>query len=743
RKAASRILKDLNCKLELLELNLFHIEPLVARLSEIFDIEKPDSDMITQTTISHLTASADVYNLDSETKNDAELLRNLGFDYVQPSSPIATKEALHNPSRSEQSADSLERDKIFNKAELKEKEENCLWSRLHYHCVDQKSQSQSSPKPSQVRRDFHSAKNTIKFRDDEIWRSSATRLPVNSGNIDFPKESDTAEQRIERRGYHSSEVNSSGTKNPNENGQNETEESLPCSCSSVCGQAGSTLSKKSGSSLENSKSRTLSIETTEEFPTKITEPAPIIKTIGWNIATSPISEANRLSSLKWTSTPSFNDSMRLRRSTVVSKLANATAKAKYNEKGSLLSVSEMERNATNMGTPENDKDLSGSIDDSDKIVRLCKCGLNPRSSFNVYRELVMGLFYIIVAWIIPFELGFDIGLHWSFKAFIFVIFGVDTIVESVTLRSSHSALSSKKTPSLKDWQAYYFSGLFWIDLISTFPFEFLPIAGADYLLSIHLIRLYKLPSILISSPMFISMRKNLESALGIGQTFSGIFPLMFALCAFLHIETCAIFLVGTWADFSNTAIAQVQYKSPGDQYAWALFNAVGNTFSMTYNIRKRPTATSEQLVVVVFIITGAGLYASIVGTVSSFAMGFDASGRFYKQKIDELHEYMHWKDISHTTKRKVAKYYEIKYRGKFFEEATLLSEMNGSLRMEIAIQNCKGLIQKVDFLRRETGDGKDDLFLGRIATALRTCYFVAGDIIITQGEIGADMVGEN
>ncbi|KAJ3349614.1 anaphase-promoting complex subunit Hcn1 [Entophlyctis luteolus] len=619
RKAASRILKDLNCKLELLELNLFHIEPLVARLSEIFDIEKPDSDMITQTTISHLTASADVYNLDSETKNDAELLRNLGFDYVQPSSPIATKEALHNPSRSEQSADSLERDKIFNKAELKEKEENCLWSRL----------------------------------------------------------------RIERRGYHSSEVNSSGefecvdgtfemvlagTKNPNENGQNETEESLPCSCSSVCGQAGSTLSKKSGSSLENSKSRTLSIETTEEFPTKITEPAPIIKTIGWNIATSPISEANRLSSLKWTSTPSFNDSMRLRRSTVISKLANATAKAKYNEKGSLLSVSEMERNATNMGTPENDKDLSGSIDDSDKIVRLCKCGLNPRSSFNVYRELVMGLFYIIVAWIIPFELGFDIGLHWSFKAFIFVIFGVDTIVESVTLRSSHSALSSKKTPSLKDWQAYYFSGLFWIDLISTFPFEFLPIAGADYLLSIHLIRLYKLPSILISSPMFISMRKNLESALGIGQTFSGIFPLMFALCAFLHIETCAIFLVGTWADFSNTAIAQVQYKSPGDQYAWALFNAVGNTFSMTYNIRKRPTATSEQLVVVVFIITGAGLYASIVGTVSSFAMGFDASGRFYKQKIDELHEYMHWKDISHTTKRKVAKYYEIKYRGKFFEE---------------------------------------------------------------------------
>ncbi|KAI9339604.1 cyclic nucleotide-binding-like protein [Obelidium mucronatum] len=120
-------------------------------------------------------------------------------------------------------------------------------------------------------------------------------------------------------------------------------------------------------------------------------------------------------------------------------------------------------------------------------------------------------------------------------------------------------------------------------------------------------------------------------------------------------------------------------------------------------------------------------------------MGVDASGRLYKQKMDELREYMRWKDLSDTTRRKVMKYYEIKYRGKFFEEQTLLNEMNDSLRMEIAAHNCRELIQKVGFLRREMGDGRDELFVGRIATALIACYFVPGDVIITQGEIGYEM----
>ncbi|KAJ3407149.1 hypothetical protein HDU80_009507 [Chytriomyces hyalinus] len=120
-------------------------------------------------------------------------------------------------------------------------------------------------------------------------------------------------------------------------------------------------------------------------------------------------------------------------------------------------------------------------------------------------------------------------------------------------------------------------------------------------------------------------------------------------------------------------------------------------------------------------------------------MGVDASGRLFKQKLDEVREYVRWKELGPTTHQKLLKYYELKYRGKFFEESSLLHDMNDSLRMEIATHNCRQLISKVSFLRRDEHDGRDDLFIGRIAQALTTCYYVPGDVIFTQGEMANEM----
>jgi hypothetical protein len=48
--------------------------------------------------------------------------------------------------------------------------------------------------------------------------------------------------------------------------------------------------------------------------------------------------------------------------------------------------------------------------------------------------------------------------------------------------------------------------------------------------------------------------------------------------------------------------------------------------------------------------------------------------------MGELLDYMAWKKVGIETQSKVIKYYEVKYRGKFFEEKNLLADMNESLR---------------------------------------------------------------
>ncbi|KAI8832224.1 hypothetical protein BJ741DRAFT_667246 [Chytriomyces cf. hyalinus JEL632] len=385
-------------------------------------------------------------------------------------------------------------------------------------------------------------------------------------------------------------------------------------------------------------------------------------------------------------------------------------------------------------------------------------GFSRYSFFSVNWELFMAAIYIATIWFIPFKLAMDQDIDWSFSIALSLIFAMDNFVTFMTVQPRPKLLRIVKNPTLKDWQKYYLKTNFVVDFIATVPFELIPYGDCHYLWVIRCIRVYKLPRTISGSPYFMLMRKKVETMLGIGQTFSGFFPLMFTLCAFLHVQACVLFFIGRLSQFSNSVIAQVQHRSDFDKYVWALFTAVGNTFPVFYKFSppfaffklsptsqsyqfqsRRPNTPEEQISTLCFTIIGAGLYASIVGTISSLSIGMDASGRLYKQKLDELKEYMGWKDLDDITRRKVLKYYELKYRGKFFEEATLLNEMNDSLRMEIAAHNCKQLISKVGFLHREMDDGRDHIFLGRIATALSAVYFIPGDIIISAGDMGSEM----
>ncbi|KAJ3070728.1 hypothetical protein HDU98_006249 [Podochytrium sp. JEL0797] len=360
--------------------------------------------------------------------------------------------------------------------------------------------------------------------------------------------------------------------------------------------------------------------------------------------------------------------LKRRASFIATALLEATTAPKYNMKGSVVSsLDKLEIRKEERLSIKPDVGLASQLKQT--AIAIGMSGLNSLSSFSVNADFVISIALMSVLWLVPVSISYEVHLPLAYTIFITVIYMFDTLLETITIRVSHPAMTTLHGKG------------FIIDLITIFPFELIPVDGADYLWIVRMLRLYKLPTILNTNAQYSLFVKKASGMLGIGQT------------------------------------------------------AVGNTFPLAYH----PVDSGERWITFMFIIVGAGLYASIVGTISSFAMGIDASGRLYKQKLDEVREYMRWKDLGPTTRRKLLKYYELKYRGKFFEENTLLSEMNDSLRMEIATQNCRELISKVSFLRREQHDGRDELFIGRIAIALTACFFVPGDIIITQGELGNEM----
>ncbi|KAJ3293686.1 anaphase-promoting complex subunit Hcn1 [Rhizoclosmatium sp. JEL0117] len=233
----------------------------------------------------------------------------------------------------------------------------------------------------------------------------------------------------------------------------------------------------------------------------------------------------------------------------------------------------------------------------------------------------------------------------------------------------------------------------------------------------------------------LKLKHKLEQMAGMG--ISKVIPIAVLIFYYIHFNACTIYLAGSYYDFVGWKSLWPEFEGAtlGQLYSWTYFQAVGNMFPMSF----KPQTMTEQVIATLFIIVGASIYAAFLGSISSAAMSLNPSGRLYNQKMEELLDYVEWKKLDEETKDKLISYYEIKYRGKYFEEDSLLSDMNESLRADISLHNTRFLIEKVPFLRREENDGRDEIFFYRLATVLHAHYFIPGDYVTKQGDSGHDM----
>ncbi|TPX78625.1 hypothetical protein CcCBS67573_g00163 [Chytriomyces confervae] len=383
-----------------------------------------------------------------------------------------------------------------------------------------------------------------------------------------------------------------------------------------------------------------------------------------------------------------------------------------------------------------------------RLHKFSRDGFNPTSLFNTVLNtiLIFCFFYLMVA--IPYQLAYDES-SWGLAVLefiIFVVFFFDSVVGFLTpLKPPKTDLKHKvKRPDLFEWRKRYVNRVFFINLITAIPWAYILPPAYKPAVLIHLIRCSRLPGMMSRSPIFIKVHMYTEAIVGIGNILSRMIPVGILVIYFIHFQACILYYTGKVTGFQNwnEQFSHWQFfpggilaASVAEQYVWMLYQAMGNMFQSTF----RPETIVEQVLTMMFIIIGALLYATLVGLISSAAISYDASGRLYRQKIDELTEYLHWKNIDTDTKKRLLQYYEFKYKGKYFEEKNLLADMNESLRREISSITCKQLIEKVPFLKREIRDGRDGLYLGKIATALIPATFIPGDRIICQGEQATHM----
>ncbi|KAJ3156239.1 anaphase-promoting complex subunit Hcn1 [Geranomyces michiganensis] len=352
---------------------------------------------------------------------------------------------------------------------------------------------------------------------------------------------------------------------------------------------------------------------------------------------------------------------------------------------------------------------------------------HPRSRAKAVWEILMAIVLMFCIGYIPYVVSFnyDQGQLRLVSVLLTIIFSVDALLGWLMLPNA---------PLSRSW---FVGSAFSIgrDFLTVVPFDII-FEGqyTECFLYLRLIRAQCLHPIVMHNPMLRQFSRFLQGALGVGDSFTALVMYVATLGAYFHVFSCSIFLLGRIYKFEGWEETEyLIHKAPGAQYTFGMFVAAFQAEAF------RPKQIGEQWNLILSAIISAGLHGAVLGTVSALINSLDPLGRMYKQKIEEVNEYMKYKGIGVDIRKKVREYFHLKYRGKYFDEAHILHELNDSLRQEIVIHNCRELITQVSFLCRNVGDGRDENFLGRIAMALKPVYYVTGDTIFEQGRVGNEM----
>ncbi|KAI8621375.1 hypothetical protein BC830DRAFT_1163823 [Chytriomyces sp. MP71] len=375
-------------------------------------------------------------------------------------------------------------------------------------------------------------------------------------------------------------------------------------------------------------------------------------------------------------------------------------------------------------------------------------GIHPRSLFFNVWDLFMSVSMLGIVYTIPFVAAFNpdydiVNMH-ALSACLTVLFAVDTAVSCVTplvpiaATNNHNLAEYERVrPTLPDWLLTWTHESLFIHILTLIPFEtmFHALSYSNFFLYLRLLRLWTQRHAFTRCPSLRGLAGFLDERAG--ASASQIAPIVVGMLFFIHLNACMMYSVGRVYAFEGWRVFWPLFDSASlfELYTWVFYKAVGNMFPTSFN----PWSSGEQVASLIFIITGAIVYAIFLGAISSATLAINPSGRLYTQKIGELKDYIRWKNLSEETEAKLLEFYETKYHGKYFEEDSILTDMNDSLRAEVTLHNTQNLIKRVPFLQRAENDGRDEIFFGRIAMALHARHFIPGDFVLKQGDNAYDM----
>ncbi|XP_044014284.1 uncharacterized protein LOC122856613 isoform X2 [Aphidius gifuensis] len=354
---------------------------------------------------------------------------------------------------------------------------------------------------------------------------------------------------------------------------------------------------------------------------------------------------------------------------------------------------------------------------------------DPAGRLCYYWSMVVSLAFLYNFWVIIYRFAFQeinggtLLVWFCLDYFSDLLYVVDIVFH---FRTGYLEDGVLQTDAVKLRNHYMNSTTFYIDCLCLLPLDFLylSIGFNSILRSFRLVKIYR----------FWAFMDRTERHTNYPNLFRSTSLIHYLLVIF-HWNGCLYHIIcknngfgsKNWV-FSDSETADV-VKQYLQSYYWCTLALT------TIGDLPRPRSKGEYLFVIIQLLFGLLLFATVLGHVANIVTSVSAARKEFQAKLDGVKTYMRMRRVPNHLQIKVIKWFDYLWlTQKCSDEEKAVSCLPDKLKAEIAINVHLDTLRRVEiFQNTEAG------FLCELVLRLRPVLFSPGDYICRKGEVGKEM----
>uniref|UniRef100_A0A8D8QUC8 Cyclic nucleotide-gated cation channel alpha-3 n=1 Tax=Cacopsylla melanoneura TaxID=428564 RepID=A0A8D8QUC8_9HEMI len=354
---------------------------------------------------------------------------------------------------------------------------------------------------------------------------------------------------------------------------------------------------------------------------------------------------------------------------------------------------------------------------------------DPAGRFSYYWSMIVSLAFLYNFWVIIYRFAFqeinrDTLVVWFCLDYVAdFMYVIDILIH---FRTGYLEDGVLQTDSTKLRDHYMNSTTFYIDCLCLLPLDFLYLSiGFNSILRLfRLVKIYRFWAFMDRTERHTNYPNLFRSS-----------SLIHYLLVIFHWNGCLYHIIykndgfgsrnWVYGDNDTTDVVKQYLQS----YYWCTLALT------TIGDLPRPRTKGEYFFVIVQLLFGLLLFATVLGHVANIVTSVSAARKEFQAKLDGVKTYMRMRRVPNQLQVKVIKWFDYLWlTQKCSDEEKAVSCLPDKLKAEIAINVHLDTLKRVEiFQNTEAG------FLCELVLRLRPVLFSPGDYICRKGEVGKEM----